>query len=74
MIVECKDGLTVRELKDILKDWPETGRDGEPTEVWLLDGDGHSNVAIAAGPLSPNDLFLQHGVQSRLGYFIEGDN
>lgn len=31
------NGLTVTELKELLKDFPETNTQGEPTEVWFED-------------------------------------
>ena len=30
--------MTIKELKEIIKDWPETTKDGEPTEVWIETG------------------------------------
>ena len=34
-------GLTVKELKELIADWPETvAESGEPTEVWLEHDDG----------------------------------
>lgn len=35
-----KIGLTVTELKNHIKDWPEIDAMGEPTEVWLETGNG----------------------------------
>ena len=34
-IKNFKHGLTVRELKEIIENWPEFDDDGEPTEVWI---------------------------------------
>jgi hypothetical protein len=34
-IQEFENGLTVKELKQIIKDWPEIHENGEPTEVWI---------------------------------------
>jgi len=45
-------GLTVAELKELIKDWPETDEHGEPCEVWLGDASGLSNVAVEAVPLN----------------------
>lgn len=33
---------TIRELKDLLADWPETDVDGEPTEVYSENADGNT--------------------------------
>lgn len=35
--------MTIRELKAILKHWPEEHENGEPTEVWLQTGDLESS-------------------------------
>ena len=35
---EYKDGLTVKELKELIKDWPEEDVYGETTEVWIQTG------------------------------------
>lgn len=37
-------GMTVKELKDLIKDWPETNDLGEATEVWIGDDDTCSPV------------------------------
>lgn len=37
--------MTVKELKEIIRDWPEIGVDGEPTEVWVTTGDMLSSPA-----------------------------
>ncbi len=34
------NGMTVKELKDLVKDWPEFNRDEEPCEVWIETGPG----------------------------------
>lgn len=46
------DGLTVKELKALIKDWPETNADGEPTEVWIGDGRNLSNLVRDVTPLN----------------------
>jgi hypothetical protein len=45
-------GMTVAELKAMVRDWPETDEYGEPCEVWLSDSKGLSNPVIAATPLN----------------------
>ena len=46
------NGMTVAELKAMVRDWPETDEHGDPCEVWLCDGQGLSNQARMATPLN----------------------
>jgi hypothetical protein len=46
------NGLTVKELKELMKDWPEEDEFGEPCEVWLETSDGHSNIVKHVIPLN----------------------
>ena len=46
------NGMTVAELKAMVRDWPETDERGEPCEVWLADSRGLSNQARMATPLN----------------------
>ena len=47
------DGITVRELKEIIKDWPEQNPvTGEDCEVWIDAGSGLSNQAKTIMPLN----------------------
>ncbi len=46
------NGLTVKELKELIKDWPETYENGEPTEVWIETAPGISNVVTKIVPLN----------------------
>jgi len=46
-------GLTVRELKDAIKDWPEINEHtGEECEVWLTTGDSLTSIATGITPLN----------------------
>jgi hypothetical protein len=40
---EFKNGMTVKELKEIIKDWPEMDKYGDPTEVWVGHNDNLSS-------------------------------
>ena len=70
-LCEYENGMTVAELKELLRDWPETNEDGEPCEVWLCDRAGLSNQAKIAAPLNYResgdgtkqwaDLMIGHG-------------
>jgi hypothetical protein len=45
-------GLTVKELKTIIKDWPEVNRDGQPTGVWIETGEMLSSQVVIIVPLN----------------------
>ena len=47
-----ENGLTVAELKELIKDWPETNEDGDPTEVWVDNLQGFTNQAKSVSPLN----------------------
>lgn len=52
--------MTIRELKDFIKDWPETNIDGEPYEVWIGDRSTHlSNEATGVCRLNKNDIIIE---------------
>jgi len=44
--------MTVRELKEMIKDWPETNNFGEDCEVWIETGFASSSPVIRAGALN----------------------
>ena len=44
--------ITVAQLKELIKDWPEENWDGEPTEVWIGDKTGLSNPCRSIFPLN----------------------
>ena len=49
---EYPNGMTVAELKAMIRDWPETDEYGEPCEVWICNGSGLSKHARRATPLN----------------------
>lgn len=49
---EYKNGMTVKELKDLIKDWPEEDLMGDPTEVWVETGRNLSSPVTIAGMLN----------------------
>lgn len=54
-LYQAKDGiLTVAELRDILKDWPDHDRGGEPSEVWITTGENLSSPVLSLSPLNSN--------------------
>ena len=38
--------MTVKELKKILENWPETDDEGNPTEVWIETGEMLSSPVV----------------------------
>lgn len=47
-----ENGMTVKELKELVKDWPEVDVNGEPTEVWMETGRGLSSPVRVAVKLN----------------------
>jgi len=45
-------GMTVKELKQIIQDWPEEDIEGEPTKVWIGTGAMLSSVVTEVSPLN----------------------
>lgn len=54
------NGMTVKELKDYLKDLPEVDEFGEAYEVWLQTQEGHSSPAVEVCRLNQGDIILSH--------------
>lgn len=52
-------GLTVKELKELIKDWPETNSLGEPTEVWFEDEKCESSRVRQVWPLNDGDILFE---------------
>ena len=44
--------MTVKELKLLIQDWPEEGRDGDPTEVWITTGENLSSPCVSSDRLN----------------------
>lgn len=55
---ENQMGMTVRELKAVIKDWPEEAENGEPTDVWMQTGRGLSSPVGTVRQLGASDLIL----------------
>lgn len=55
------DGITIRELKDLLKDLPEHNEWGEEFRLWILNTDGSdlSNSAKKIQRLNDGDLIIE---------------
>ena len=50
--------LSVRELKEFVKDLPETDEYGEDYEVWIGETDGLSNCATSVMRLNKGDILI----------------
>ena len=46
------NGITVRKLKGLIKDWPEEDQYGDETEVWLSTGAYTSSPLVEVCPLN----------------------
>jgi hypothetical protein len=54
------NGITIKELKEIVKDLPEVDEyNGEDYEVWMDDGNGYSNVVTSIYRLNQGDIILK---------------
>ncbi len=47
-----QNGMTVKELKEAVLNWPETDENGDPCEVWIGDSDMCANAAKGITPLN----------------------
>ena len=50
-----QNGITIAELKALVKDLPETDEFGDPYEVWIGNEEGTSNVAKSIWPLNKGE-------------------
>ena len=51
-ITKFKNGMTVKGLKELIKDWPDKDDNGEENEVWLSSGKHLSSQCKSATPLN----------------------
>lgn len=58
-----KNGITIKELKELVKDLPEQDENGEDFELWVMNTDGSSmsNVATSIKQLNRGDLIVEIG-------------
>lgn len=50
--------ITVRELKELIKDWPDIDERGEQNTVWVGNHESTSNECRRVVPLNRGDLLL----------------
>ena len=55
-----KNGITIKELKELVKDLPEIDEDGDDYELWVENTDdaGLSNAAQTIFQLNQGDLIV----------------
>ncbi len=55
-----KTGITIKQLKELVKDLPETDENGEDFEVWLEDFHDHtlSSIATSIMQLNKGDIII----------------
>lgn len=63
MIHYFKDGMTVRELKALVKNLEEKDEHGEEYEVWVESGAGLSSPVHQASSLNKGDIFLGYSYE-----------
>lgn len=59
MIKEFPNGLTVKELKELLKDWPEQDKNGEDYTVWVETGENLSTEVKYVTRLNEADILFE---------------
>tara|TARA_R110000851_G_scaffold51411_2_gene122038 strand:+ start:382 stop:570 length:189 start_codon:yes stop_codon:yes gene_type:complete len=52
------NGITIKELKNLVKDLPEQDDNGENYTVWISKGDGLSSVSKSIWTLNEGDLLI----------------
>ena len=56
--------MKIKELKELLKEWPDFNEDGEPSEIWIETDNLISNEVESFSLLNSSDLLLipfKHG-------------
>ena len=54
-----KNGITIKQLKELVKDLPETNKNGDDYEVWIGADNNLSNVAKQIWPLNDGDIIIE---------------
>lgn len=50
-----ENGLTIMELKDLLRDYPDRDEDGNHNTVWMETGKGLTSPVVVVAALNLND-------------------
>lgn len=56
--IESSLPITVKQLKDFIKDWPEVDDNGDPYQVWIGDAVDLSTPAYSIYKLNQYDIVL----------------
>jgi hypothetical protein len=57
-MIKNENCITVKQLKEFIKDWPEQNEQGEDNEVWIETSDGLSNTCKSVWKLNGGDLIF----------------
>ena len=58
--IENKNGITIKQLKELVKDLPEQDEYGDDFELWVMNKDGNtSNIAKSIMQLNRGDLIVE---------------
>lgn len=57
-IITNSTGITIKELKDFIKDWPEEDHNGDPFTVWFYSGPGLSSICTEVCLLNDGDIII----------------
>ena len=58
MALRNENGITIRQLKEWIKDLPEVDKNGEDYEVWIEMNSGISNIAKTVWSLNEGDILF----------------
>ena len=67
---EFSNVMTVRDLKEVIKGWPEINECGGDCEVWIETGRNVSNPVVAVGPLN---LRKEEGGEISADFILESN-
>lgn len=59
-ILRSENGVTIAELKALIKDLPETDKNGDPYELWIGNKESTSNVAHEIWPFNEGDILIRY--------------
>lgn len=58
--VSNEDGITVKQLKEWIRDLPEVDSNGEDYEVWISANKGWSKLAVELSILNEGDVIISN--------------
>ena len=59
-ILDPEFGVTIKDLKEYVKDLPETDENGEDYEMWVENENGTSNMVKSIWPLNSGDILIKN--------------